>query len=278
MTRYSLQVPGVRTAALHALAGCIMALPVAAQSLGDERPYCASRPGLGTTPCTIAPKRVAVELALADWERDAGEATRSDTMLVGEIAGRFGIGPNTEVSVDWTPFGETWVAGGGLPTRRGLGTGDLTVATKINLKNPDGNGVSIAVAPYLGLPVGGTAIGSGQWASGVILPVSYALGGPFSLQATPQFTLETAGRGGGHHASGRIVGGLGIAVSDRVALTEELSVGRQHDGAATVTQGFAATSIAYTTANRFQLDAGAVFGLNDHSPDARFYLGVSHQF
>lgn len=255
----------------------VVAAAAAAAETAGERPYCASRPGLGTTPCTIAPNHVSIEVALADWERDSHSDSHADTMLVGGIAARFGLNDNSELSIEWTPFGETWVAGSGLPTRRGLGTGDLTVSTKVNLHHPDGSGFSVAVQPFLGLPVGGTALGLGHWATGVTLPLSYALSGPFSLQATPQITLEEGDAGERSAVSGRLIGGLGIAVSDHVSLTQELSIGRQRDDGRTITQSFAATSVAYTTDNNFQFDAGAVFGLNDRSPDARFYVDVSHQ-
>jgi hypothetical protein len=255
-----------------------LASSAAAEDATDERPYCAARPGMGTTPCTIAPHRLSLEVAVADWERDAHPGMHADTMLLGGIAARIGLGENSELSIEWTPFGETWVAGSGLPTTRGLGTGDLTVSTKVNLRNPDGGGFSIAVQPFLGLPIGGTALGSGQWATGIAVPTSYALGGPFSLQATPQVTLESSQRDERSQVSARVIGGLGVALSDSISLTPELSIGRQRDDGRTIVQSFAAMSVAYTTRNNFQFDVGAVLGLNDHSPDARLYAGVSHQF
>lgn len=255
-----------------------LASSAAAEDATDARPYCAARPGMGTTPCTIAPHRVSLEVAVADWERDAHPGMHADTMLLGGIAARIGLAENSELSIEWTPFGETWVAGSGLPTTRGLGTGDLTVSTKVNLRHPDGSGFSVAVQPFLGLPIGGTALGSGQWATGIAVPTSYALGGPFSLQATPQVTLESSQGDERSQVSARVIGGLGVALSDSISLTPELSIGRQRDDGRTIVQSFAAMSVAYTTRNNFQFDVGAVLGLNDHSPDARLYAGVSHQF
>ena len=52
-----------------AMGGALLRV-AATRALADERDYCPTRPGLGTTPCTIAPKHVSVETALADWTLD----------------------------------------------------------------------------------------------------------------------------------------------------------------------------------------------------------------
>lgn len=251
------------------------AMPAAAEEANDERPYCAARPGLGTTPCTIAPRRVSVEIALADWQRDNHGDQHADTMLLGGLATRIGMTNDSELSVEWTPYGATWVAGSGVPTLRGKGTGDLTVSTKINLRHPDGDGLSIAVQPFLGLPIGGTALGSGHVATGVTMPVSYALGGPFTLQATSQLTLEPGDDAGPARLSGRMIGGVGVALTDRISATGEISVSRGQQDGAVVNSCLAAASVAMMISKKAQVDVGSAIGINRHSPAMRFYIGIS---
>ena len=63
----------------------------ASPALAEDRDYCPTRPGLGTTPCTIAPKHVSVETALTDWTLDDQTDQRTDTVLIGDTFVRVGL-------------------------------------------------------------------------------------------------------------------------------------------------------------------------------------------
>jgi len=77
------------------------AAPVAAQ----QRDFCPGRPGLGTSPCTIAAGRIAVELGIVDWTLDREVGARSDTLLLGDLLLRTGLTERFEVQIGWTAFG-----------------------------------------------------------------------------------------------------------------------------------------------------------------------------
>jgi len=253
----------------------LAAVPAVAQ----DRPYCPARPGLGTTPCTIEPGRVSLELGLTSWEVDSNADARSDTVVLGGTFVRVGVTADTEVGVAWTAYTHSRTrdrASGAID--RSQGTGDVTIALKHNLVHPGGDGLSIAIQPYITLPTGGAAAGAGDWAAGVVVPLSFDLGHGLSLGGTSELAAAVDGDRRRRHLLASQIVGLGVAVNDQINLTGELEALRDEDPAGHATQAFAALSLAWAPSKDLQLDVGAVAGLNAHSPDLQLYAGVSRRF
>ncbi|MEH3099059.1 transporter [Sphingomonas adhaesiva] len=252
--------------------------PSVAQERTDTRGYCAARPGMGTTPCTIAPGRLSVEIAGVDWERDRSAGQRTDSLLFGDAALRLGVTDTVEVLAQATPFGvlHTRDADGNRST--GRGSGDVTLGTKVNLKNPDGSGFSLSVLAFGTLPVGSKTFGAGDWAAGLLVPMSLSATDTISLQLTPEFDLAADSDGVGRHPAYNLIAGAGFSVADGVSITHELAVGRDMDPDGESTQAFYSTSLAWMPRDDLQLDAGTVIGLNDAAPDVRFYVGIARLF
>ena len=251
----------------------------ASPALAEEREYCPTRPGLGTTPCTIAPKRVSVETALTDWTLDDQSDQRTDTILIGDTFVRVGLTDTIEAQIGWTPYGHvrTRDKTTGMVDRAGR-VGDVTVGAKANLLHPDGSGLSIAVQPFVTLPVGRTPVGGGDWGTGVVVPVTYDLSDTLNLATTSEVDAAVNGDGRGRHLAYSEVLGLGIKLSKSLTGTVEAQVLRDEDPAGHTTQGFASASLAWMARDDLQLDLGAVAGLNRDAPDVELYLGVSRRF
>jgi len=263
----------MRLALTAALA--LAATPAAAQ----DRTYCPARPGLGTTPCTIEPGRVSLEVGLTSWEVDSSADARSDTVVIGDTFVRVGVTTDTEVSVAWTAYAHSRTrdrASGA--TDRSQGVGDVTFALKHNFLHPGGEGFSIALQPYVTLPTGGTAAGVGDWAAGMVVPLSFDLGHGLSLGGTGEVAAAVDGDRHGRHLLASQIVGLGVAVNDQINVTGELEALRDEDPDGHATQTFAALSLAWAPSKDLQLDVGAVAGLNAHSPDLQLYAGVSRRF
>lgn len=245
----------------------------------ELRPLCADRPGLGTPACTVDQGRTVVELGGADWSLDRDDAQRSDSLLAGELLVRHGVTPNLEVQVGWTAFGAVRTrdkASGAVS--RGSGVGDVTVAARYNLSNPDGSGFSAAIMPYATLPTGGQAIGAGDWGAGLILPVTYSLSDTIGIELTPEIDAAVDGdRNGRHLAYGSVIG-FSAALSGSVSGALEMQVTRDEDPAGHATQMLAGLSFGWQPGNNLQLDAGAVTGLNSASPDIELYFGITRRF
>ncbi len=269
MTR---SIPSLALAALFAtsLAGAARA--------DDLRQFCPDRPGLDTPPCTIDPGHVAVELGGLDWTSEKDPETRTGTLVAGDLLVRYGLTDSLEAKVGWTPYGhvrERDRATGAIS--RSSGTGDVSISLQQNLSHPDGQGFSIAVAPYATLPTGGKAIGAGDWGAGVLVPISVALTDALSLAATPEIDAAVdEDRNGRHLAYGSVVG-LNYQFTKKLTAALELQATRDDDPQGHETETLASLSFAYQPKDDLQLDVGAVKGVHD-SPDIELYFGVSRRF
>lgn len=250
--------------------------PATAEELRD---LCPARPGLGTPPCIVDKGHVLAELGIADWTRDQDNETRTDTVLGGDLLLRYGVDANSEVQIGWTAYGHQRerdrLSG---DTDKASGTGDVTLAYKRSLAQPDGSGFSVALQPFATLPTGGSAIGDGDLSAGLVVPVSAEIVRGVELQFSPEVDAAVDDDRDGRHLSYGTVAGLGIDVSESVNAALEVSAFRDNDPTGHSTELLAAAALAWQPADDWQLDVGSAFGLNADSPDARLYVGISRRF
>ena len=244
----------------------------------ERRDLCPDRPGLGTPACTVEPGTMMLEVGLADWTLDKTADSRTDAWTFGDALLRAGLTSSLEVQIGWTMLGhvrERDRATGEVSSR--TRTGDLTLALRQNLSNPDGAGFSVALMPYATLPLGGADIGAGDWGAGLIVPASFDLGG-LSLGLTPHVDAAVDEDGNGRHLAFGSVAGLGFDVSDDIAMAAELSLTRDRDPAGRTTEALAGLSAGWQLDADSQWDVGANIGLNRDSPDIELYFGFARRF
>ncbi|RJG54979.1 transporter [Sphingobium terrigena] len=258
------------------LAGTMSPRAAMAQEVRD---LCADRPGLGTPACTVDKGRLVLEVGLGDWTREQDAGSRTDTVVTGDALVRLGLTDRLEVQLGWTAYGHVRsldrVTG---VTDKADGVGDILIAFRQNLRNPDGSGLSIALMPYVTAPVGGSAIGGGDWGAGLLLPIGFDLGGGLSLGLTPQIDAAVDGDGKGRHVAYGSVVGLGVSFGDSLSGSIEASVTRHDDPAGHATQALGGLSIAWQPSADMQLDIGLNVGLNRDSPDSQLYFGIVRRF
>ncbi|WP_375397661.1 transporter [uncultured Sphingomonas sp.] len=254
--------------------GLLAATPAMA---ADDRDYCPERPGLGTPACIVSPGRVSVETALADWTLDRSAGDRTDIVLIGDTLVRVGLTDTVEAQIGWTPYGSVRERSGGSVDRAGR-VGDVTLGIKASLASPDGKGLSIAVLPFVTLPVGRMPVGAGDWGAGLVVPVTYDLNDSVNLQFTPEVDAAVDQDGNGRHVAVSGIAGLGLALSRAVTLTVEGEVLRDDDPSGKTVQGLASLSLAWMANDDLQLDSGAVAGLTRDAPDVELYVGISRRF
>ncbi|PXA97886.1 transporter [Nostoc sp. 3335mG] len=254
-------------AALIARPAAIAVLLWVSTGVASARDYCPTRPSLGQSACVLDPGRVAVETALADWERDDD----SDTVLFGDTLFRLGLTDRVEAQIEWTPLGVTRDRRTSLRSAR---TGDAEIGARIALRNPDGKGLSYGLQPSVTVPVGRSPIGQGGWGAAIVAPVSYDLSETLNLQFSPELSWDPRDAGAGHLVRGTATLGLGINLSDRCQLTAEGQWA--HDAEATERRF--ALAVAWQVTPDLAIDAGGVTGLDDETPGIRIYSGVSHRF
>jgi hypothetical protein len=258
----------------------IFTLVLASTAQGEElRELCPDRPGLGTPPCTIDPGHFDVELGLADWSLDRSPGSRTDTIEAGQLLVRIGLTESLEAQVGWTAFGHVRVrdrAAGSVAAQSGVG--DLSVALRQNLVNPDGSGFSAAVMPYATLPVGNEVLGAGDWTAGLLVPVSYDLGKGVQLGLTAQVEAAADEDRSGRHLAYGGVAGLSLPLSNAVGATFEIAATRDEDPLGHSTEWLAGLSAGWMATDHLQLDAGANLGLSAAAADLQLYVGVSRRF
>lgn len=258
---------------------CAVLLLVPTTAFAEDRDYCPTRPGLGTTPCTIAPGHVSVEVALADWTLEQDSTQRGDTVLVGDSLVRFGVSDSIEAQFGWTPFGHVRTRdklAGTIDTASRVG--DATLGLKANLLHPDGSGVSAAVQPFVTIPVGRAPLGAGDWGAGVVVPITFDLSDRVNLSTTTEADAAVDQDGHGRHFAVSETLGLGFRLNKALTATIEGQVLRDEDPAGSTTQGLASLSLAWMAKDNLQFDVGTAAGLDRDAPDMEFYVGVSRRF
>lgn len=243
------------------------------------RSFCPDRPGINTPPCTIDPGRLSLEVSGVDWTHDRTADSIDDTVLIGDVALRYGIADSAELRLAWTPYGHVRSrdrATGAVNTASGVG--DVTIGIKRNLIDPSGGGFSIAVLPSVTLPTGGDALGAGDWSASLLLPVNVPLSDSVAFIATPEIDAATDGDGHGRHLAFGTSFGLGIAASDSIALAFEGSILRDDDPDAASTQTLVAASLGWAINDQTQLDISTEIGVGGGTPDRRIYLGIARRF
>lgn len=256
---------------------CLALLPTAARA--EDRSYCPDRPGIGTPACTMSPGQFSVELGVGDWTLDRDASQREDTFTVGDALLRYGIADHAEVQIGWSMLGfartRDKVSGA---IDHSSGTGDVTLALRRNLANPDGSGFSVAVMPYVTLPTGRQSLGAGDWGAGMLVPMSYELSDTWSLSSTTEVDAAVDGdRNGRHFAIAETVG-ASAALSDKLSATAEYQILGDHDPEGHSVQHLAGLSLGWQPSDDMQLDLGANAGLDRDAADLEIYFGVSRRF
>ncbi|RVT94334.1 transporter [Sphingomonas crocodyli] len=261
-----------------AMAFVACTMPFAAQA-ADLRDYCTDRPGIGNPPCIVDKGHVSVEVGLADWTLDRTTDERDSQYLFGGALVRLGLTETTEVQLGWDGFGidhdRDRTNGARSSAHR---AGDMTVAMRQSLSNPDGSGFSLAVQPYATLPVGRQPIGAGDWSAGLLVPLNYQLSEHLKFEAMPEVDAAVDEDGHGRHLAFGSVVGLTDEISEAVTASIEMQALRDRDPTGHATMMLAGLSLGWQPNDNLQLDIGSNAGLNHNSPDVELYLGVSRRF
>ena len=243
----------------------------------QDREYCPDRPGIDTPACTIEPGKISVETSIADWTRDDQLGSREETILFGDTLVRVGVSDTIEARIGWTPFGHDRMRDDtGVNTVNGVG--DVSLGIKANLHDPDGSGFSVAVLPFVTLPIGRSSIGAGDWGAGFLVPVTYELSDTVSLDLTPEIDAAVDQDGNGRHLAYSSTAGLAVKLNKDFTLTGEMQALRDDDPQEHETQAVAALSLAWMANDDLQFDILGAAGLNANTPDARVYAGISRRF
>lgn len=268
----------IRIAGVAGLVAMAWMSTARAQDAG--RDFCADRPGKGSPPCVLDAGRFQAELGVADGAWSRGGGTSTDDTAFGAVELRLGLTSTLEGQVSWTAherIRQKDRASGATSTVDGVG--DVGFALRWSLRNPAGDGVSVAVQPFVTAPTGAEGIGGDAWQGGVIAPISLPLNADWSLALSPELDVRADADGAGRHAG--FGGAVGVGrLFGPVALGVELWADRDEDPSGHVTSASVDLTAAWTPASvkDLQLDASAYVGLNRDTPDLEVAVGVAKRF
>lgn len=256
------------------LLALILAAPAHAQPAAEEESeICADRPGLASSTCIVEKNKVQVELAI-DWSFQEDGDARTDTLLAGDTVVRAGVDERTEVQFGWTAFGHVRDRVGQVVTRDDS-VGDAFVGVRRTLYDRDD--VAVALQGRFFLPIGGSAIGAGDWGAELLVPLTFSVG-EIDLALTPSIAAAPDADRRGRHLAYGLTAGAGFNLSKKLSAVIDLALARDEDPLGHSTEALAALALAYLVNNNLQIDAGAVIGLNEDSADLELYVGAAQRF
>lgn len=263
---------------VFACLGGFAAFPGAARSDG-LRDFCPDRPGLNTPACVVDRGHVVIETSFVDWSYDRNSDERSNTTGFGATLVRYGLTDTLEVraAFDGYAFASTRDRATSTTTNDD-GAGDISFSLRQNLRNPDGSGFAVAVMPYVTLPTGTDSISAGDWAAGVLMPLSLELTKGVSLAVTPEVDAAVDSDGDGRHLAFGSAIGLGFTVTDSLSIAMEAQFIRDEDPEGDSTQAVEGLALGWKARDSLQFDVGVARGLNADTADWQISTGVAHRF
>lgn len=238
----------------------LLALPASA----FQREMAPDRPDTTESAYTVEAERFQIESTFWSFTKDGS----AENWTLGETNFKFGLTPSADLQLVLTPWIHDQADGS---TAEGFG--DVVVRMKYNLWGNDGGSTAAAIMPYVSIPTG-TAVSSGEWEGGIILPVAIELNEVFGLS----FQIETAhawndDRGNYDWVIGHTIA-LGFSVSDEVGAFIEY-VGNAGGGSYDAS---CRSGLTWAVSENLQWDLAVGVGLSDAADDFSIAQGVTFRF
>ena len=245
------------------------------------RSFCTDRPTKGTGPCTVDAGHLQIESDIFNATLDNSGGATTDTYVYTSPNFRLGLTDNLDAELNLSPFVQIVThdhATGQKETVSGFG--DMFLRLKTSLVGNGSGNFSAALDPWLKLPTGAEGVGNGAVEAGAVVPLQFTLSDVWSLSAVPEVDLLKNADDGGRHAVGVLALGVTRTLTQEISASAELWGNIDGDPSGTVDQySFDVAATWQPPGSKdLQFDAGANFGLNHNTPDAQYYVGVSHRF
>lgn len=226
------------------------------------RDLAADRPDATESPVTVDRGHWQVETSVVDYAKDFGY----EAWTWGETNLKYGVTDSMDIQFVFAPYIEERTDGETLD-----GASDLTIRLKMNLWGNDGGKSAFALFPYVKVPTG-TELSNDEWEGGLILPYAYEINEKLGFGAQAEFGYEWDGSD--HDVVFSHTAVLGYALTDKIGVYGEyLGVAGRGDY-----EAYASGGITYAVSPLFQLDAGAIIGMNDAAQDANVFTGFTVKF
>lgn len=247
-------------------------LAVALPASAFQRELSADRPDTTESPVTVEPGVVQVESSLWAFSRDKDAGVSTETWTLGEANVKYGIAANHDLQLVLRPWILERTAGPAGEDHR-EGVGDFEVRWKWNLWGNDGGATAMALMPFVSVPVQ-TAVSSGEWEGGLIVPVSIDLCEGLGLGFQGELDRVWNDSTGRHEWEFLHSVVLGFDLTEKLGCyVEYIGIAGEDDYRALASAG-----LTWASSDRLQWDVGFTAGLNDAAEDFSLFQGVTFRF
>lgn len=255
-------------------AGSILLAPAA--MAGDNDEIVTDRPDFVESSQVVGKGKFQVETSLA-VDRDNANGNRDRTTSTPTLI-RFGVTDTMELRVETdgrTVARSTNSASGQAMTERGMA--DLAIGAKWHLADASGNAPSLGLLAHLDLPSGADAFRGDGVRPSLRLVAEWELPAEMSLGLMPGIVADKDAEG--QRFTGGIFGiVLGKSWTDQFRTFAEVSMPQitttRHGGV----QAAIDIGAAYLISSQVQVDTAIARGLNKHTPDLSWAIGLSVKF
>lgn len=241
------------------------------------RPFAADRPNRTYSTSTMDVGRFQIESDLANYIYDNSAKTRNFSFVSPIL--RYGVTSFAEIQIGTNLF--TRLKQGSTdedPAYTIRGSGLTFLATKINLFGNDGGDQSMAVVAAARLPTATTGLGPERIEASIDVPYTTAIKGlEWSLTVQPGFGYLRNDRNDGYLVQYGAAGQISRKLAENVTIGFEVA-GYVFNDIKTFYNSSFDMSITWNFTESTQIDAAIYFGLNNATPFANPYIGISHRF
>jgi len=242
----------------------------------DLRSFNTDRPPKANSPYTVDAGHFQYEtdLAVFGYGDSGGVTTRDWTVFDPTL--KVGLTNTIDAELQITPF-ESQVTRSASGTNSVSGVGDTFARLKINVLGDDRGDMAMALLPYIKLPSAHSGLGNGKVEGGLILPVSIAAPGGFTLIVMPEGDYLKDSAGSGYHGAFDFLINVSHALDKRWTFYSELFTTQSFEAEDKPVYTLDEALTCALTAN-LQLDFGDNFSLNGVAPRAQLYTRLSQGF
>ncbi|MDQ0966684.1 hypothetical protein QFZ20_002087 [Flavobacterium sp. W4I14] len=242
--------------------------PVPGDSLRDME---TDRPDVTESPQTVDAGHFQFETDLVRFQRENGNAGRSDEYLFNQANIKLGLTNSTAIQLTF----ESFVVKKDFNTEssfdRNIGFGDLTLRLKQNLLGNDKGKFAIALLPYLKFPTS-HADKESQYEGGIIIPMSIKFGNDWKLGFQVEADRLQDEEGAGHHD--QILQTLTISRSLTKKLDGIIETYYTYEFKDNHLKNFLNAALQYELYKDLLIDGGLNYGVQ-HDARKSYFVGLS---
>jgi hypothetical protein len=268
----------------------LCAAPAFADEAGQpDRPDPSDRPGKASGPITVEKGHFEVESDFVNYTHDhaVNSSNSTQTYVVADPLLKYGLTENTDIEVQLGGYQWDSVKDRSAGTRQsGRGFGDTTFRVKSNLMGNDGQGLALALLPYVKVPMADQSLRDAGFANnriegGLAVPMSYNLPYDFVVGYQAEWAGIKNADDGNYHANIINIASIGHdvpGVKDLGALAEiysNVTTSKSPNDPNIYTGDFALT---YQLTPKTVIDVETDIGLNREAPDLQLISGISYLF